>query len=273
VPAEWYERFKEMKFPPALNYRQEKDEAYGDAWSNIHKSPELIEQWKRVYNAMTANLDWNVGRLRQAIRAAGLENDTILVFTSDHGEMFGGHGRMKKNIFYDEAARVPFLVTWPGTIAAGSESEACISNVDIMPTLSGLANIPAPAAVEGMDVSGRVLGRAGKEPEFAFLQNTGACASWENGHEWRALRDKRFTYAVYRADGNEVLFDNNADPYQETNLAGEDEYRDVLELCRQWMKVKMAALNDTFEESTWYREHWIDGKRNIIAAARGRFRS
>ena len=63
------------------------------------------EQWRRGYYAMTGNLDWNVGRLLRAIDKMGLAEDTVVVFTSDHGEMFGAHGRSAKNIFYDEAAK------------------------------------------------------------------------------------------------------------------------------------------------------------------------
>lgn len=62
----------------------------------------------RVYYAMVANLDENVGRLYAAVKELGIEEDTVFVFTSDHGEMFGAHGRRAKNIFYDEAVRVPF---------------------------------------------------------------------------------------------------------------------------------------------------------------------
>jgi arylsulfatase A-like enzyme len=271
VPAEYYEIFMNVSFPPAPNYKQENDEPYGDAWSDIPKSPELIEKWMRVYYAMTANLDWNIGRLQQAIRQAGIENDTIFVFTSDHGEMFGTHGRMKKNIFYDEAAHVPFLMKWPGTIPDGSVSDACLSNVDIMPTLLGLVDLPVPSAVEGMDLSHCATGQPGPEPAFAFLQNTGACAAWQNGHEWRALRDKQYTYAVYRVDGRELLFDNSADPYQLKDLSGDPDCNNNITAYRVKLEQKMAELNDTFEESTWYCEHWTDGQRNITASARGPF--
>ena len=93
-----------------------------------------------------------------------------------------------------------------------------------MPTLLGLAGLPIPAKVEGMDLSHCALGKPGPEPEAAFMQNTGACAIWEDGYEWRALRSKQYTYAVLRVDGplprQELLFDNVADPLQMRDLAG-----------------------------------------------------
>lgn len=278
VPPQFYDMFKDVKFDLPPNYSDEMD-PYGDGWSNIEKGPEKIDEWMRHYYAMTANLDWNVGRIVQAVDKAGLADETLVVFSSDHGEMFGGHGRMKKNVFYEEAARVPFLMRWKGRIPAGTVSDACLNTPDIMPTLLGLAGLASriPESVEGMDLSRRAQGRRGPEPKAAFLMNTGACATWEDGHEWRALRDKRFTYAVFRGGGpgdlprKELLFDNVADPFQMKNLVDEPAHRDRLETYRGMLKAKMAQLNDTFPASTWYRGRWTDGDRRIVAAANGPF--
>lgn len=267
VPERFYELFKDARFPVPPNYQNEKDAPYGDAWSDIHKSEELINEWKKVYYAMTANLDWNLGRLLGFLKNIGLENDTIFVFTSDHGEMFGAHGRMKKNIFYEEAARVPFLIKWPEKITSGFVSDACFNCVDIMPTLLGLAGCDIPDEVEGMDMSHVVLGKEGVEPEFAFMQNTGACASWENGHEWRAVRDKQYTYAVYKLDGKELLFDNINDPFQMNDLADNPSFSQKIGYFKSIMKEKMDELNDNFEVSTWYRDNWISEDRRILRSA------
>lgn len=255
VPEEYYKMFENVDFEMPPSYSDEID-PYGDSWSNINKSPEKINQWMKVYYAMTANLDWNFGRLMKAIQEAGILDNTIVIFTSDHGEMFGAHGRMKKNIFYEEAERVPFLVRWPEKIKP-TKTDVCLNAVDIMPTLLSLVDLPIPKEVEGMDVSHCVLGLAGEEPEFAFLQNTGACAKWENGHDWRGIRDKRYTYAIYRLDKKELLFDNIKDPYQINNLAQDERYIDKIKEYREKLDKKMKSINDTFEESTWYRDQWI----------------
>jgi len=265
VPEEYYRMFKDVSFPPPQNYADEMD-PYGDGWSNIEKSPDLLQKWMRCYYAMTANLDWNLGRLLDAVDRMGIAGETIFIFTSDHGEMFGAQGRMKKNIFYEEAIRVPFLIRWPDRIPEGSVADACLGTVDIMPTLLTLAGIQAPDKVEGMDLSAIALGKDGPEPQFAFLMNTGACALWEDGHEWRALRDKRHTYAVVRGweerglPRKELLFDHVADPYQLENLAAGSGYESDLSAYRQQLAGKMASLNDTFPESTWYRDNWIEDR-------------
>jgi arylsulfatase A-like enzyme len=120
--------------------------------------------------------------------------------------------------------------------------------------------------VEGMDLSHCAMNKKGSEPAAAFLQNTGACAIWEDGHEWRALRDKQFTYAIYRVDGQELLFDNINDPNQTKNLAKDPQYSEYLTKFQKILKEKMHAINDTFEASTWYRDNWIKN-RVIIRTA------
>jgi arylsulfatase A-like enzyme len=138
---------------------------------------------------------------------------------------------------------------------------------DIMPTLLSMLDLPIPREVEGVDLSHCALERAGAVPQAALMQNTGACAIWEDGHEWRALRDGRYTYAVFRVDGSELLFDNVADPWQMKNLTSDPEATPVLARFRTMLKARMADLKDTFECCTWYRDHWT-ADRVILRGAR-----
>lgn len=271
VPERFLKRFEGVKFPNPPNYEPEND-PYADGWGRLNdKQREQLSDWRRVYYAMNANLDWNFGRLMRALEDAGVEDDTIVVFSSDHGEMFRAHGRRAKNTFYEEAARIPFLVRWPGAISPATKSDACISNVDFMPTILAMMDLEIPDEVEGMDVSHLAMGQDGPEPEAAFLQNTGACAIFRDGHEWRAMRDNRYTYAIYRRDRKELLFDNKKDPYQMNDLAGDPEHRDELERLRSMMSSKMESLNDQFHKCTWYKENWIENR--IIKKAARPFRA
>ncbi len=269
VPRKYAGMFENVPLGNPPNYKAENDR-YADGWGRLKpEHRKMLQSWRRNYYAMTANLDYNIGRLLRTIDEANLAKDTIIVFTADHGEMFGAHGRRAKNIFYEEAARIPFLIRRPGHIPAGLRSDACLSTVDIMPTILAMMGLEIPREVEGMDLSRCALGKSGPQPEAAFLQNTGACAAWQNGHEWRALRDKRYTYAVYRRDKAELLFDNSTDPYQMKNLAAGPEHKSTLERFRRMLKTRMESLNDTFEVCTWYRDNWTDGNRNILRGARG----
>jgi arylsulfatase A-like enzyme len=260
VPPAFAEAFAgaDLALPP--NYCAEND-PYADAWAVLteQERAQLVD-WMRIYYAMTANLDWNLGRLLKAIDDLGLREETLFVFTSDHGEMFGAHGRRAKNVFYEEAVRVPFLMRWPGVIPAGRVSEACLNTPDILPTLLSLLGLPVPDGVEGSDLGHCALGEAGPMPEAAFMQCTGATARFADGHEWRALRDSRYTYARYRVDGRELLFDHAADPHQMADLAGNDAHASVLAHYRGMLQARMAALHDTFEPCTWYRDHWIEDR-------------
>ncbi|MFQ5806486.1 MAG: sulfatase [Phycisphaerae bacterium] len=271
VPKEYYDMFKKAEFPLPASWSDTPDQ-YMDRHTDLKR---WLEYWKpklpefqHVYYAMSANLDWNIGRLLRAIDDAGIRENTIFVFTSDHGEMFGAHGRVQKAIFYEEAVRVPFLLRWSGRVPAGHVSDACLGTPDIMPTLLSLMGLPVPKEVEGIDLSHPARGEAGEEPEAAFLQGMGHTYLWKDGFEWRALRDKRYTYAIYHVDKSELLFDNQADPHQVKNLAGDPKHQTTLERFRRMLKKKMDALNDAFEKCTWYRDHWTKN-RNILRGAKG----
>jgi len=266
VPAEYLALFEDVAFDRPPNYLPEND-SYADAWARLNAAQRAeLSDWMRVYYAMTANLDWNIGRLLAGLAELGLCENTIFVFTSDHGEMFGAQGRRAKNIFYDEAVRVPFLIRCP-CLAAGGRSDACLNTPDIMPTLLAALGLPIPAEVEGFDFSPLLRGETlANEPEAAFMQGMGATAIFEDGHEWRALRSKRHTYATYRLDGSELLFDNLQDPYQMRNLAGQPAYAALLADMRQQLAARMAALQDNFEACTWYERNWTRDRRILRSA-------
>jgi len=273
VPAAWYDKFRDVDFPLPPTW-QDRPDPYMDRNTEPDR---WLTQWKqklpdymRVYYAMTANLDWNVGRILEALRELGLEDNTIVVFSADHGEQFGAHGRVFKLTFYEESARVPLLIRWPGRVPAGRVSDACMASPDLLPTLLGLAGLRVPAQAEGMNLAPLARGQPGPEPAFAFLQGMGHTVAWADGFEWRALRDKQYTYAVYRRDGKELLFDNVADPAQAHDLATDPAHQAKLAELRGQLKQKMAALNDNFEACTWYRDHWTRD-RIILRGARGEF--
>lgn len=273
VPAEWHERFSDVDFPLPETW-QDVPDPYMDRnadprqWLAFWK-PNLAE-FQRVYQAMTAALDEQFGRLLAALDESGLRDDTIVVFTSDHGEMFGAHGRIFKLTFYEESVRVPLLVRWPGRIPAGTASDCCISTVDLMPTLLGLAGRTIPRAVEGMNLASVALGKGGDEPDAVLLQGMGHTHLWKDGFEWRALRDARHTYARYLRDGRELLFDNQADPLQRHDLAGDAASRDLLERQRRRLAARMEAIGDSFERCSWYRDECTEN-RVILRGARGDF--
>ena len=268
VPPEFAELYRGVTLPRRPNYSTVPD-PYADDWARPAADYDRqVDAYQRAYYAQTASIDRNVGRVLQALEDNKLADNTIVVFTSDHGEMFGAHGRRAKYIFYEEAARVPFLMRWPGHVRPKTVSDALLGTPDIMPTLLSMMDLPVPRSVEGVDLSGHALGRAGSGPTAAHMQGMGTTAAWQDGTEWRALRDHEYTYAVYRRDGSELLFHNAADPYQLRNLASDKSaaatLREYRERSQKWRKDR----NDTFEACTWYRDHWTTD-RNITMTAMG----
>ena len=266
-PSDFSERFRNVKIPLRPNY-SDKPDPYADEWATPPADyGSKVGQFQQGYYAMTADIDRCLGRLTDAIHEQGLEENTLLVFTSDHGEMFGSHGRRAKYIFYEEACRVPFLVRWPGHLRPGS-TDTLLSTPDIMPTLLGAMGLPIPRAVEGADLSGNLMGRSVRGPDAVFMQGMGTTAAWKDGTEWRALHDQQFTYALYRRDRRELLFDNVADPFQMKDLSSDRGHRAKLDHYRTLLARRMKQHNDGFESCTWYRDRWTND-RNIVNTATG----
>lgn len=219
-----------------------------------------------MYAAQTASVDWDVGRLLHTLDALGLRDDTAFAFTSDHGEMFGSHGRIAKNVFYEEAVRVPFLLRYPAEVDPGIY-DACLNTPDIAPSLLGLLGLPIPDSMEGTDLSHVARGEDGPTPEAAFMQGMGHTFQWQDGNEWRAARDGRYTYARW-LDGPELLFDNEADPYQHDNLVNDSDHQDTYQRLSEVVDDCMNDLNDPFQPTTWYRDRWVEDRVIVGSATR-----
>jgi len=269
VPGKYLDMFRDAEFKLPQNYLPEND-PYADNWAKLNERERReLCSWMRVYYAMTANLDYNVGRIINELKTLGIYDNSIIIFTSDHGELFGAHGRRAKNIFYDEAVRVPFLVRWKNHLAEGGVSDINLNTVDIMPTLLSMLDLPVPAGSEGFDFSSSLLGRPGNIPEGALMMGTGATAIFEDGHEWRAYRTGKYTYARYLSDNSELLFDNQSDPFQMNNLSADPAYADIKTRLRGCMESEMKRVNDNFDACSWYEKNWIKDRRIIKTAKNG----
>lgn len=267
VDPEYLEIFRNVDLPLAPNFSLQQD-PYSDNWQKLPANYEKkVHEWMKVYYGQVANLDWNLGRLMQAVDSMGLTDDTIFVFTTDHGEMFGAHGRQAKLIFYEEAARVPFLLRYPKKVPAKSVSEALLGTPDIMPTLLSMMGIRYPSSVEGMDLSSHALGKGGSDQDAAHMQGMGATAAWTDGTEWRALRDHEFTYAIYHRDRKELLFNHRKDPFQLNNLVEDGGSSSTLAHYRSMSEAFRKEQNDVFEACTWYESRWTKD-RNITSTAK-----
>ena len=137
------------------------------------RSEQSITKFHQGYYAHIRALDREFARLLQTLEETGQADNTIVIFTSDHGEMAGSHGRMYKQVPHEESLRVPFFVRYPGKTAAGRSSNALFGSIDMYPTLCGLAGIPVPDHCRGKDLSPVMLGRSAPSSEYVFLINQG----------------------------------------------------------------------------------------------------
>ncbi len=133
------------------------------------ENPRTTEEM-RIYLAME-NIDDNVDRLIAFLEKSSLIQNTIVIFNSDHGEMHGSHGRINKLVPYRETIMVPLIFYGPGRISEGVRIEEIYTPLDHLPTLSGLAGIPAPDNVEGIDLSDLLFGKGRTDREEALLMN------------------------------------------------------------------------------------------------------
>jgi arylsulfatase A-like enzyme len=195
------------------------------------------------YGAITA-VDKEFARLLKALDDNGMDEDTIVVYTSDHGEMMGSHGHMAKQMPHEESCRVPFFVRLPQMKSPRRSSDALFASVDIYPTLCGLAGIPIPIHCSGRDYSNLMRGDSEfHPPEIVFLMNDQGPDTRQEVDvpTYRGLRTSTHTYAV-QLDGRWCLYDNTADPYQMKNLVRDPAYKALIE--------KLDAALIAWSEST-----------------------
>jgi len=211
------------------------------------------------YYAHCTALDDCIAKLRKTIVDAGIERDTIFVFTSDHGDLIGSHGAYKKQQPYDESVRVPLLLRYPAAFGTtGRQVTAPINSEDLMPTLLGLCGVEIPTSVEGLDYSGYLRGGDDPSDGAALLTCPAPFGQWSRrvgGREYRALRTSRYTYAR-GLDGPWLLFDNQSDPHQLDNLAGKPEHAKLVDKMDRWLGRRLEASGDAFRPAKHYIDLW-----------------
>jgi arylsulfatase A-like enzyme len=173
------------------------------------------------YYGMITGLDENVGRLMKALEALELAEDTIVLFTSDHGDMLGSQGHWLKQRPWEESIRIPLILRYPRRVAPNQTKDWIFSTVDVTPTLLGLVGAPIPANIEGFPYAPTILGESDREREAAFLFNVHRGGG--PGMDWRGIRTKSWVYA-YGADGDWVLYDLREDPFELVNLVDDPRY-------------------------------------------------
>jgi len=244
--------------PPHDPYLVMPDEYMIHDPANIQLRPNVTTDWREAYAGYyshVAALDRNFGRLMAALEEAGLTDDTIVVFTSDHGDMLGSQDQKRKQKPWDESIMVPFVMRWPSRCPAGHRTSALINAMDVMPTLLELAAVPVPDTVEGESFAAAALGAETCGPRSAFVHSTCPFGGPQNPSppEWRGIRTARYTYAKTLA-GPWLFYDNEADPYQLENLVDKPAYRRVQNELEDQLQWWLERIGDDFAPREVYWE-------------------
>jgi arylsulfatase A-like enzyme len=212
------------------------------------------------YYGMVESLDAEFNRILKALEQAGVANDTIVCYSSDHGDMLGSHGYTAKRWPHEESARVPFLIRYPRAIRAGQVIADPFSTVDVYPTLAGLAGLGAPRGIDGLDYSGLLTGTRSRPPrDYAFLQMMYAYVPWPG---WRAIRTREYSYAR-TAKGPWLLHNVARDPYQMKNLVDDPPSRSLVAEMDKRLATLMKEAGDSwkYKATTGDIDLWTAGGR------------
>jgi arylsulfatase A-like enzyme len=246
LPAKYRKMYEPEKLPIRPNAINDGILAYDRHWFKVYmwehrylRNPETypeklpdnmdLRDLTALYYGQITAIDDCVGKMMGALKETGIDKDTIVIFTTDHGDLLGSHQLFNKNHHYDEACRIPMMIRYPRKLKHCVVDKQVVSLVNIMPTILELCNLPIPKSVQARSLIRLITGKkpAGRENE-AYIETTTS----------DGIRTLRYVYAVaQRDDGSELLFDVDKDPYQMNNLVSDPEYREVLASLRNKVKV------------------------------------
>ena len=210
--AEMYDA-ESMELPPAYFDALEGKPSYQKNERQVAppehpEAQKLAREAKAYYFANTSLIDHWVGRAMDVLRARGLLSNTVVIFTSDHGEMLGEHGVYSKTLFYEASVRVPFIVSWPGQFAAGRQTDALVETVDVYRTIAEVAGVAVPHDVFGHSLVPILRGEADSTREAAFSE-FGTKKMILKGN-WKLVHDPQ-------GEGAEELYNLADDPHELCN--------------------------------------------------------
>ena len=210
---------------PAMTMRKEYDER---EWR--------IYRW--IYCRLTEQVDRHIGQILNALKRNGLEEKTLILFTSDHGDMDACHRLASKGRFYDQSVRVPLLMKYKGAILPGrvDDEHLVSSGLDILPTLCDYAGVAVPKTLLGSSLRAIAEGKPADDwRQYVVTEN----------HTGRMIRSERFKYCVYNeGKARESLVDMKNDPGELENLVSAPIYRRVLIEHRKYLEHWIEASGD-----------------------------
>ncbi len=187
----------------------------------VNLADDLARQAIQAYYASITFADAQVGRILDALKETGLADNTIVLFTSDHGYHMGEHGYWQKTTLFENAAHVPLIIAGPGTTAKGRTAKTPAEMVDFYPTLAELCALPAPKYLSGVSLAPALTSPDATPRSSAFTQYAGGYS----------IRTPRYRFTEWGENGEQgaELYDHDSDPEELVNLASRAEHADMVE--------------------------------------------
>ena len=208
--------------------------------------PGQVRRSRQGYYGSISFIDEQIGRMLEVLERRGWLDETLIVFTADHGDMLGDHHHWRKSYAYEGSARIPMLVRWPAGLVSAARGQVIRRPVelrDVLPTLLATAGTAAPEALDGRSLLELIEGRSETWREWIDLEHD-VCYSSEN--HWNALTDGRWKYIFHARDGQEQLFDLEQDPGELDDLAGDARHAQTLRLWRQRLIEHLSERGERF---------------------------
>lgn len=233
-PEPYYSMYRSCPIPEPVygNWNKEDCPAvfkrFQIMYSNDLIPSQVIREARAAYYGLITQIDYNMGRIFAALQDIGLFHDTLIIYTSDHGEFLGDHHAGAKGFFYEPSAHVPFVLRMPKSWERrfhGTRISSLVTHADILPTLIKAAGGNIPADVDGQDLIALVRGEQKAHRKYleSMIQHVSEC-------DYLAITDGRWKYIWYPEGSYEQLFDLHSDPKELRNLSGIKDYE---EKCRE----------------------------------------
>ncbi len=239
-------------------------------------NPNISEDFKKRarkelqgYYAHATATDKAIGTIIDKIKELGLLENTIIVFSADHGEMMGAHGvkPFVKQLAWDESIRVPFLISYPKINSnKGKIVNAPLTTPDILPSLLGLTNSDIPNEIEGENLAELIQNPDPNIDRAALVMNVAPFGANYKDEPYRGIRTKQYTYAVTPKEPS-MFYDNIKDPYQQNNLLGKPEFVAIQKDLDAKLKKELEKIGDEVRPRDYYMKKWgykFDDSRRAI---------
>tara|TARA_R110002073_G_scaffold72421_2_gene176945 strand:+ start:4850 stop:6475 length:1626 start_codon:yes stop_codon:yes gene_type:complete len=261
-PKRWLDFYKDREIPKAIvgNWSEEKYGGFNEIPSPSEQlnaprgnfGDSIVRDSREGYLAAISFLDEQIGHVLTSLERNGVLENTLIVISSDHGDMMGDHHLWRKSYPYEGAAGVPMIIRWPESLGIKANRGQVIKELvelrDILPTFLEVAGVDIPSEMDGMSMMPLINGKKKRWRKVLDMEH-GQCYWKENS--WTALTDNRYKYIYYSVTGEEQLFDLEKDSGEKKNLAGISRYKNILAKWRQRM---VDHLSDRGED-------WVkDGK-------------